>query len=847
MGGAKALASPANWAGHDEFPGFGRICFALDCAIEAIVIAMLAFAPWPFGSVDRWSEEIFIAGAAALALCFVLRALADPLKPIVRTWAYLPIGLFLALGLFQLIPFPPSVLRYISPHTVAVKSWLLADVSGGASAPMTVTFYAWATQHDLRLVLSLAVIFFVVVNVFRTPRQVKRLLVSVCVIGAAVVALALAQDMSGSDKIYWAYPANASKAVAGPLLQHAHFCQYLSLTIGAALALLLVMAAPPQSARRDPAARRVCMTLLGLLVVAAAATACLSLSRAGLVGEAIAGAVLLTLNAVRRASRQGWIFAACAAVIAAGVFVYAQSDVSQRVATLIHPVTEYNLRWQILKDICAAWPHFPLFGVGLGAHEVVYPMFDRLNVTDVYQHAYIEFAQMLEETGALGLAAVVGFLAVVATAFFKAASGSGTVRAVALGLGFGLIDILVQSFSDFGQHVPAIALLTAVECALLINVAHWRAGQETPGVPPFPNRLRLPGVIVGAAAVGVGFFVALVQADHARIAQAIWRPSGAIADALSLTFSQLSEDQFRQVIDDAAAAHHADPGNITYLYQWGNFQWSQAEVKHAPNVPEDVRTDAEKMLAANCLGIFSDVRRICPCYGLAIFMAGNLQYLVFDQPIGADLIRLAAQITPSNPQVAAQAAWVDTREGRYSDAIAACRHYLGLQGVIHGNFGVVAFVLVHGAQRPDLAIPLAGDDPDRLMDIVGQLRNMPDRANFQTLASSLELRANSDRKAALLQACQAPDAAPEDLVKLAQIDRSEHDLDHAIEYYRRALISHYDETDWRMELAQTLLDAGRKDQAVSEASLVLRLDPNSQPARQLIFNATGAGTTSSGQ
>lgn len=855
MGGAKALAYPASWAGQDDPPRFGRLSFGLDCAIEALLVGMLAFAPWPFGSTDRWSEEILIAGAAALALCFILRVLTDPFRTVVRTWAYLPIGLFLALALFQLTPLPNSVLRWISPHTVAVKSWLLADLPAAASGPMTVSFYPWATQHDLRLALSLGVVFVVVLNVVRSLRQMKRLLASVCAIGAAVVALALAQDISGADKIFWIYQPIELRPIGGPFLNHAHFCQYLSLTIGAALALLLMMAAPSQSARRRPegtgekrsAIQWVCLWLLGLLLVGAVAAMCLSLSRAGLVAQAVAGAVIVTLNAVRRGRRDGWIFAACAAVIAAAVFVYAQSDVSQRVATLLHPVTEYNVRWQVLKDILAAWPHFPLLGVGLGTHEVAYPMIEHLIYTPVFAHAYIEFAQMLEETGALGLAAVVGFLAVVAAAFFRAVRGSGTIRAAAMGLGFGFIAILVQSFSDFGQHIPAIALLTAVECALLINLAHLRGGDHRSDDRVTPSRVRVAVLLVGALGVSLGLVVALTQADRARVAESIWRPSATIADTLGLSFTELSDDQFRQVIDSAGAAHHVDPGNIVYLYQMGNFQWSQVEARHDPKVPEDVRTDAEKLIATNALGVFSDVRRTCPCYGLAIFMTGNLEYLVFDQPGGADLIRLAHQITPTNPQVAIQAAFVDASQGRYADAAEVCRQYLNLQGVIHGNFSAVAFVLVHEAKRPELAIQLADDDPDRLTDIVDQLRNLPDRKDFQTLASALELRANSDRKALLFKICQAPDAAADDLAKLAGIYRSEHDLDHAIEYYRRALVSRYDQVDWRMELAQTLLDAGHKDEAVSEAAIVLRLQPDSQPARQMIFNATGSGATSSGQ
>lgn len=856
MARVRVLPHGPKSAGEDGFSPFNPLASLLDGAIEVILVGMLAFAPWPFGSVARWSEEVLIVGAACLALCLVLRLIITPGKQVVRSWAYVPMGLFLALTLFQLIPFPPSALRYISPHTVVVKSSLLADIPGASSAPMTVTFYRWITLHDLRLVLALGTVFVVVINTARSLRRVKRLLVSITIIGSAVVLLALAQDLSGTDKIYWVYKEFMVKAIGGPFLNHSHFCQYLSLTIGAALSLLLISARrnqpdrnqSGQSVAESSRIRSIYLLALGVVIAAAAAAVCLSASRAGMIATLAAAAVIVVINAIRRHRRDGWIFSACVALIAIGVFAYAESDVSRRLATLQHPLTEYNARWQIMKDIAANWRHFPLLGVGLGNHEVAYPMIEHLIYTPVFDHAENEFAQMLEETGALGLAAVFGFLSIISHAFFRALGAGGTIRAAALGLGFGFIAIVVQSVSDFGQHIPAIALLTAVECALLINLARLRA-TRAPRTALAPNlgRFRVAVLIVAAGGIGLAYVIAIQQADRARVAQSIWRPSHAVADSVGLSVSHLSDEQFREIVENAAAAHHADPDDIFYPYQMANFKWSSLEVKHDPTLLEDVRSDDEKMIAKDLYDKFNEIRCTCPCYGAAVFMAGEISYYVFDASSGADLIRLASRMTSTNPQFVIQAALVNCDQDRYADAVAACRHYLELRGVIHGDFYAVAYALVIRAGRPDLAIPLADNDPERLLEIVHELRRLPERTDFQTLAASLEKQANANRKTLLMKSCEQPDAPAADVAALADIYRSEHDLDQAIIYYRRALISNYDQIDWRLKLSQALLDVGRKGEAEQEAAIVLRLHPDSQDARKLIFNATGSGGTSSGQ
>src|SRR5438105_1212858 len=94
------------------------------------------------------------------------------------------------------------------------------------------------------------------------------LLVAITCIGCAVAAIGLAQRLSSSDRIYWFIPTPSGSADAGPFVNHNHYAQFLNLSIGAALGLLVVKirelnlrrewsAADVSAALKEPEARPV--------------------------------------------------------------------------------------------------------------------------------------------------------------------------------------------------------------------------------------------------------------------------------------------------------------------------------------------------------------------------------------------------------------------------------------------------------------------------------------------------------------------------------------------------------------------------------------------------------------
>ena len=108
----------------------------------------------------------------------------------------------------QILPLPGRVVQVLSPRTAATLRDLLADLpdSEALQGRMTLSFYLHVTLRDLRLVLAAVAVLVAVLSVFRTPAQIKRLLAYICLTGAVVAILAIAQVITRADKIYWVVP-----------------------------------------------------------------------------------------------------------------------------------------------------------------------------------------------------------------------------------------------------------------------------------------------------------------------------------------------------------------------------------------------------------------------------------------------------------------------------------------------------------------------------------------------------------------------------------------------------------------------------------------------------------------
>ena len=156
-----------------------------------------------------------------------------------------------------------------------------------------------------------------VATVYRDERRIRRLLAAVALIGLAYGALALAQDLTRAERIYWRVPI-AGLARSGTFFNHSHYGQFMNLSVGCALALLLARLTDAPRMSLGQMARRTAW--LAAMIVVGLATISLSLTRGGTIGI-LASAAFATCHApmLRAEPLRMWAKLATASVDAASI------------------------------------------------------------------------------------------------------------------------------------------------------------------------------------------------------------------------------------------------------------------------------------------------------------------------------------------------------------------------------------------------------------------------------------------------------------------------------------------------------------------------------------------------
>ena len=809
--------------------------------IEVLLTVMLVFMPLALGAVDAWSEFIVVGMAVAITVCFVIRWMVCRDTMIVRSWVYLPIAVFLLLIVIQLVPLPASLVEMIASGTAGIKRQLLGDVPNAESvlANMTLTFYPQATMHDLRIVLAVIAVFVVVLNTYDRPAMIKRLLGTIAAIGGGIAILALAQVVTRTDKIYWLIPIPIGRSIAesGPFLNHSHFGQFMNLSLGAAIASIMVELHERFGRRVTPSEvidylgspqSRVLWLFMAIVVIGMASIF-MSLTRGGIISMLIAGSITTLLISVRGSVKgRGQIMAVMALVAFVCVLYIGFDATYERLATLRDVNRAEGGRWQIVKDIASAWTQFPIFGTGLGTHAVVYPMFGRSMSPALFSHAENEYAQAIEETGILGLGTLVTFAVLIWAAYVRVVRRRDglPIHASVYGLGFGLMGIMIHSLTDFGQHLPSNAVLSAIFCALVVRLVHVDDQHASPvaEVVFASGRLRWALGSPALLLVCLAAIWGLVGGNRSRAAEADWKIARRIEDALMQQDWQGSPEQYVDLITHAAAAAEYQPCNVYYRHWLNVYRWRSLSHTSDPNSGGIVLVPEAIGFTRQIVDELHQTRVLCPTYGATWCLLGQLEAFVLNDDRGREHIRQGYQLAPCDPIVCLTAGSIDAAEGRREEAFEKFARAAALDGRL---FQEAAIACIQDLGDPNLAVTLAGDDIWRLSMVADLLAGMS-----QSALVGREVREKIVDQ--LSAKARQKDATASVFASLANIQRSQGDVKAAVDNYQRALVLDYGQVDWRYSLARCLAEQRQTANAIREARICLRLRPDFKPAKQLI-------------
>ena len=303
----------------------------LPAACERIVgrglVALVAFTPLAFGTVEPWAIALMEWGVVTLCLLMGLgrlwpaRGAATEHAPF-ATGLEWPLGLFVFFCVLQTVPLPARWLSAVSPGSAslygAVEQSLLGQQSKMESAlarsdgpaalalarqPRPVSVHPRTTLDRLRLLGVLIAVFYLVSAWARDEERIVHLFGAVTIMGFIVAIEGLVQYLTWNGKIYW-FRKIPSTGAFGPFVNHNHFAGYAEMVIPVAIGMALYLAAGERADMGSGADGRwgkgaLCLFAAVILV----ASLFLSLSRGGIASALLSGAFLMLLLWKRIPSR----------------------------------------------------------------------------------------------------------------------------------------------------------------------------------------------------------------------------------------------------------------------------------------------------------------------------------------------------------------------------------------------------------------------------------------------------------------------------------------------------------------------------------------------------------------
>lgn len=413
------------------------------------------------------------------------------------------------------------------------------------------------TRIDLlKCFAYLSLFFLVLFYPFSSSRNEERffrvVLLVVLFIGLLVAFIGVAQRFTWNGKILWfftPYDWGSDSQVgiprtSGPFVSPDHFANYLALIFPLALAGT-ISTRFFVSQVKGRAFRLFCGLALFVLLMGIL----LSLSRGGWIGMALGVGALLGFllslpeekrpSLLRRSTRSNGRFAVAGLILLLVLILFfvgpsGRGQVDIRLEeTVIHGRGLWD-RVAIWQDSLGMLRDFPLFGVGLGAWQDLFPRYQRPPwIPFFYREAHNDYLELIAETGIIGFGLLAWFFWWVGRRLLRGFPLlSSKVIPVYAALVAALGSMAFHEFFDFNLQIPANAVLCTLLLAIALRLTKFGAHSSRFGVRRWFHAPVISGIGIVASVLCI---VAFRQENHPSLYD-LQNPSS-LAEARQLLLS----------------------------------------------------------------------------------------------------------------------------------------------------------------------------------------------------------------------------------------------------------------------------------------------------------------------
>ena len=454
-----------------------------------LLLGLLVLAPWLYGGTEPWAiTAINWSGGVAAGLWLLTCLLRQRMPDVPRGPAI--VGMLLILLAWWMAwnaKFDYDALQKEFRPREAWLAWAPGSVHREASLDM-----AW------RVTVLMGVIFFAC-DLARRSIWRRRLLWTIAFAGLSIVALGLAQGLTGATAILWGNVPQ-DRSFFGTYRYHSNAGAYLNLVwpvVAGFFALTLLRGSGWQVRVAWGTALVFCGA--GVLVTASRAAGVIALLLGGvwmlwLLRQAWLGQIEGVSHAMTGAT------AALLVLLMGGLAAVAGMETTaRRWAKFDKEITLDNPRLQVAQACLGMAPEAGLFGLGPGTFQSAFPYFAQglqANTRGVWEHAHNDYLETLAEWGGVG--AVLWAVLVL----------GGIVRATWLGwrhrerLGItervtfsamltALSGVLIHAVVDYPLQIASIQIYVGVMLGMFWGARHW-LDLETPSESRHRRRSSKP-------------------------------------------------------------------------------------------------------------------------------------------------------------------------------------------------------------------------------------------------------------------------------------------------------------------------------------------------------------------
>lgn len=555
-----------------------------DAAIQVVLVLLVLLSPLAMGAVAPWARGAVFCAAMLIFALWLAQGFVRGRLCVARTWLWPLILAFFGLALFQLIPLPVAVLARLSPATFETR----IHSTGSPAASLALSLFPYGTRSEICRLVALALIFFVVANTLRAPRQVKILILALAAAGVFEALYGFAEQFSGSRHIFWQARTSHLEAVTGTFPNKNHFAGLQAMALTATLGLIVALIPRNSRSRLAGKARLVAgissprtgqlMFLFGAALLMAVAIV-FSLSRAGILCALFSLILFATClglaGGFRKYTLLLFFLVAAVVVIAAGVGTEIALQRFEEAAA--GRSASWADRLDLSRSGLRLLREFPLFGTGLGTFRFAFERFQSGRFGDhVADFLHNDWLQVSCETGVVGglivFAAALVFLLGAARAAFG--RKDAFCRWTAIGALIAVVGMLLHSFFDYNlSKITSNGILFAALAGVAFAASRMPSGHDGSAeqrrfvaIPLGPAPLRA-GLALLAGLVAAGVCIPSAKAALADIHFNRFLAGSRLGPVDDYFFIPAGAPISSAVAEDSLArAQELDPGNPQYHY-----------------------------------------------------------------------------------------------------------------------------------------------------------------------------------------------------------------------------------------------------------------------------------------